>query len=400
MEWKNAVDRRNTGSYKWEALVEQLGDHELIYPFSVADNDLPLADALRDGLREHLQHAVLGYTGMTPSYRKAVVNWMNHRHQWTIDPSWIVTSPGVVTALYRCVKSYSAPGDGIVIQTPVYPPFYRAITDLNRQVVANPLRCEQGRYTMDLEDLDEKLSDPRTTMMILCSPHNPVGRVWPPDEVDQILGLCAKHQVTLVSDEIHFDLVRPGFHHTVAASRPLAQGVKVITLTAPSKSFNIAGLQCANIVIADPTLRHRFEQVGSLDGSHGINALGMMACELAYTRCEGWLDAFLELIDQNHRDLVAYLEEHCPQIKATPLEGTYLQWLDFNALGLSDEQLQTFLVQAAHLVMTPGIDFGLEGKGYMRLNLGCTPTVLQEGLVRLKKALDTHFSTTFINNGQ
>lgn len=388
MDWYQAIDRTGTGSYKWDSMAKRLGEKASgIYPFSVADNDLPLADELRDGLINHLQTAVLGYTGMTPSYKHAVVDWMKRHHAWTIDPSWIVTSPGVVTALYRCVKAFTKPGEGIVIQTPVYPPFFHAIVDSGRCVVPNPLIANNASYTMDFEDLEVKLSDPTTTMMILCSPHNPVGRVWTSDELNGVLLLCRKYDVVLVSDEIHFDLIRPGYKHTVAASLREAHGLPLITLTAPSKTFNIAGLQCANILIADPALRQRFIDEGSKDGSHGINALGQAACEIAYTRCEPWLTEFLSLIDANHRYLVEYMASQCPSIIVTPLEGTYLQWMDFRALCLSDSELEKFLIEQAQLALTPGIDFGMEGSGFMRLNLGCTLQVLQDGLLRLVTAL-------------
>jgi cysteine-S-conjugate beta-lyase len=389
MTWNKAIERTNTGSFKWEAMAKQgINASTGIFPFSVADNDLPLAEALREGLVEHLNTAVLGYTGMTLAYQEAVIHWMANHHQWAIEPGWILTSPGVVTALYRCVRAFTNVGEGVVIQPPVYPPFFSAIRESGRRVIQNPLRNNQGVYTMDLADLESKLSDPQTTMMILCSPHNPVGRVWTTEELDDVLTLCQRYGVTLISDEIHFDLIRPGFHHTVAANRPIAKTLPVVTLTAPSKTFNIAGLQCANVIIADPDLRQRLMAEGAKDGFHGINALGLKACELAYTRCESWLVDFLALIDANHQTLVSFLKEHGLPIKATPLEGTYLQWLDFSALGLTDVQLHTFLVQHAQLVLTPGIDFGVEGQGYMRLNLGCDPAVLCEGLWRLKQALE------------
>lgn len=395
MTWNKAVDRTGTGSNKWEAMAKLcVKETTGIFPFSVADNDLPMAEALREGLIEHLQTAVLGYTGMTPAYRQAVIQWMANHHQWPIEPSWILTSPGVVTALYRGVRAFTKRGEGVVIQPPVYPPFYSAIRASGRQVILNPLVNDRGVYTMDFVDLERKLSDPQTTLMILCSPHNPVGRVWTPEELDHVLTLCQRYDVMLISDEIHFDLIRPGFMHTVAANRPLAKARPIVTLTAPSKTFNIAGLQCANVIIADPALRKRFTAEGANDGFHGINALGLKACELAYTRCEPWLMAFLDLIDENHQTVVRFLNEHCPQITATPLEGTYLQWLDFSALGMTDTQLQVFLVQHAQLVLTPGIDFGMEGQGFMRMNLGCDPDVLREGLWRLKRALDTRLTPT------
>ncbi len=393
MKWNQAIDRTGTGSYKWDSMAKRLGEQtQGVYPFSVADNDLPVAKELRKGLVQHLQTAVLGYTGMTASYKHAVVDWMKSRHDWTIDPSWIVTSPGVVTALYRCVKAFTQPGEGIVIQTPVYPPFFHAIEDSGRRVVSNPLIANNASYTMDFDDLESKLADPHTSMMILCSPHNPVGRVWKTDELNRVLQLCRQYDVVLVSDEIHFDLVRPGFSHTVAASLSESKGGSLITLTAPSKTFNIAGLQCANILIEDPVLRQRFIDEGSKDGSHGINALGLAACEIAYTRCEPWLNEFLSLIDANHRTVVEFMALHCPQIIVTPLEGTYLQWLNFRALGLSDPELEQFLVEKAQLVLTPGIDFGPEGSGFMRMNLGCMPQVLQEGLVRLAKAVNARLT--------
>lgn len=388
-DWTKSIDRTGTGSYKWDQMTGWNPDVQPgIYPFSVADCDIPPTDELKEGLLEFVNTGVFGYTGPTKGYIDAVINWMKNRHQWDIQKDWIVMSPGVVSALYTCLKAYTQEGDGIIIQQPVYYPFAKSIENTKRTLVNNALVDRNGHYEIDFEDLEAKAKDPKNTLMILCSPHNPVGRVWTVEELTRIGNICADNNVILVSDEIHFDLVRPGVKHTVLAklSEKLAQNT--VTLTAPSKSFNIAGLQTSNIIIANEKLRDAFKGTNEQNGFHTLNAFGLKACEIVYTRSEAWLDQFIALIYKNADLLKAYMAKELPMIKVYELEGTYLQWMDFRALGMSNEDLETFLHKDCQLFFDEGYVFGPEGNGFERMNIACPTEMMLDGLKRLKAELD------------
>ena len=387
-DFSTVLDRSNTGSYKWEEMRRTDPSVEAgIVPLSVADMEWENPPEIIRGLQKFLDTAVLGYTEPTPAYLSAVCGWMERRHGWRIDPEWIVPTPGVVPALYAAVQTYTEPGDGVLIMTPVYYPFYEAMTINGRRVVKSPLLCHEGRYEIDFDDLEAKAKDPSVTMLLLCSPHNPTGRVWSAEELERIGRLCIDNGVLISRDEIHFDLIMPGHRHTVfgAISQEFAQ--HALICTAPSKTFNLAGMQASNIIIPNAQLRERFIAHFDAAAMYYLNALSYRACEIAYTECDGWLEQMLEEVRGNRDYVVDYLAAHHPQIKVTPMEGTYLLWMDFRALHMSDEDLEGFMKKEARLFFDEGYVFGDEGSGFERMNLACPRQVVEDAMGRLTAAL-------------
>ena len=314
---------------------------------------------------------------------------MARRHGWNLDPEWLVTSPGVIPALYHAVRTFTQPGAGVLVMTPVYYPFFAAIRDPGREMVECPLLDRGGRYEIDFEQLEILARDPKNQLLILSSPHNPVGRCWRRAELERISEICLKNHVFVIADEIHHDLILPGHTHTVFSTLAPDVAWNCMVCTSPSKTFNLAGMQTSNIVIQDPERRAKFRQTMQLSGLRATNVLGYRACELAYSRAEPWLDAFLTLLERNRRQVETFFHESLPKIKPYPLEGTYLQWLDFRALGRSQAELDDFLVRRARWFVDSGADFGNPGVGFERLNLACPEQVLRDALVRLKNALES-----------
>lgn len=385
---ETAVDRRGTGAYKWSKLEEVCGDSsENIFPFSVADNDLPTLPPIVDGLKQALGTAVFGYTAASAAYRNAVCGWMKGQHGWEIQPEWIVPCSGVVYALYNCVRAYTKPQDGVLIMTPVYPPFYSAVTENGRRVVENPLLWKDGHYAIDFADLERKAKDPANTLLLLCSPHNPIGRVWTEEELLKIGDICLQNGVAVISDEIHSDLILPGFRHIPLVSLREEFAGRFVTCTAPSKTFNLAGLQCSNIIIQNPEVRSAFQKAMGKTGHSDVNVLGMKACEIAYTQCGDWPEQFASLIDRNRRLCEEFMAAHIPEIKVRPMQGTYLQWWDCRGLGMTRETLEDFLYTKALLFANQGYTFGTGGEGFVRMNIACPTHVLEQALLRLEQAL-------------
>lgn len=385
-DWTKAVNRTATGAAKWEQMKGWNPEvSEDVYPYSVADIDMAPPEALKAGLIDFVNTGVFGYTMPTEGYYSAVIGWMKNHHQWDIRKEWIILSPGVVTALYNCIKVYTHPGDGIIIQQPVYYPFIKSILNTGRTIANNRLIENGTKYVIDFEDLEEKVKDPKNKMMILCSPHNPVGRVWTKEELTKIGDLCADNDVILISDEIHFDLVNSNNKHIVISTLSDKIAQNTVVLTAPSKSFNIAGCQTSNVIIQNDRLRESYVAHNNQNGFFGLNAFGLKACEIVYTQCSDWLSEFNALIEKNHNVLKQYMAQNFPQIKVFDLEGTYLQWMDFCALNMSIEELETFLHKDCELFFDEGYVFGDEGKLYERMNIACPTEVMLEGLERLKK---------------
>lgn len=383
-DFKTAVNRKTQGSFKWQGMYQQVPEMpEDVIPLSVADTDFRHMPELIEGLQAHLETMVLGYTGPTEAYYEAVLDWFDRRHHWQVEKDWLVQTPGVVAALYHAVKAYTKPGDKVVILSPVYYPFRSAIESSDRVVVASSLLETDNRYTIDFVDLEAKLQKPNTPLLIFCSPHNPVGRVWTKAELAEVDRLCRKHNVILVSDEIHFDLLLPTHTHTVMSTLSDEARENTIVLTAPSKTFNIAGMQTANAVIANGALREIYQAQLAKEGAIMINCLGPKSCELVYRHGEAWLEEFLELLDINRRLFEGFISTALPQLKVTPLEGTYLQWFNCQGLGMSDEELNRFLVEDCHLILDPGNLFGYEGLQYQRISLACPTADLEAALSRL-----------------
>ena len=389
-DFTTVVNRHDQASEKWalmRRIVPNLGDD--VVPFSVADMELKTAPEIMEGLIRYLSDdAILGYTIPYDAYHEAVVGWMARRHDWHIEPDWISVSNGVIPALYDLVKAFAEPGDGVILLTPVYYPFYSAIERNGRTVVDCPLIDDSGAYKIDWGALERCARDPRAKLLIFCSPHNPVGRVWTRAELERVAEICIRHDVTIVSDEIHFDLVMPGHRHTVMASLSDEVAAHVITCTAPSKTFNLAGMQTANIVISDPSLRERYRAEQARSGFDCLNALGFRTCELAYTKCEAWLDALIEHVDSNRRSLTQFMARRIPEIKIYPMEGTYLAWMDFRALGMTPDELETFMTKKAHVFMDEGYIFGNAGRGFERMNIACPTQTMLDGAERIASALE------------
>lgn len=389
-DFETVVDRYGTGSYKYDAVVEinPKAAEEKIVPFTVADMEVKTAPEIVDGLKKYVDEKILGYTGPTKEYYDAVINWMEKRHHWTIEKDWIINTPGVVGALFNSVRAYTKPSEGVIVFSPVYYPFYKSIELSERKVVKSSLVELNGKYQIDFVDFEEKAKDPNNKALMFCSPHNPGGRVWTKLELEEIARICQKYDVLILSDEIHFDLIMPGHEHIVFSTINDWVKENSVIFTAPSKSFSLAGLHISNIVIPSVNLREKFQAEMDRLAGMSVNLLGYEATKIAYNESEAWIDQVNELIYHNHLTLKEYLGTHHKAIKVYDLDGTYLQWLDFNPLGLKDEELKVILHEKALFFMTEGQIFGEEGKGFWRLNLACPKRVLVDALKRLTKALN------------
>ena len=338
-------------------------------------------------LVERANQGVFGYTTRSESYSLSIINWLKKRHNWETNRSWQVTTPGVVPGLIAALLAFTQPGDKVVIQPPVYPPFFKIILNNGRQVVENTLIENDGYYTMDFDLLEQQLSDPAVRMMILCSPHNPTGRVWSKDELTQLGQLCCLHKVLLVSDEIHSDLVFSWAKHTPIAliSPEIAQNT--ISLFAPSKTFNLAGLHTSIVIIPNSELRSRYLQMIDNLGIGGSTVFGMLGLETAYREGEEWLSQLLTYLEGNMCFLESFIQSRIPQIRVRKPEGTYLVWLDCRSLGMTRVELKNFIIHNAGLGLDEGAGFGKPGEGFMRLNAGCPRGVLNQGLDQLSNAV-------------
>jgi len=389
-DFTTLTDRMPQGSGKW-LLMKQANPNvpDGIAPFSVADMEFSMAPEIINGLKSYLDNTILGYPTAQQNYFDAVMNFMKRRHNWDVKQEWICPAPGVLPAIFTLLKALSEPGDGVIIQTPVYYPFYNGITFTGRTQVHNPLICTDGHYTMDYADLEEKCKDPKNKILIFCSPHNPVGRVWTKDELEKMARICLDNGVVIISDEIHFDIVMPGYEHTVLASINEELASNVITCTAPSKTFNLAGAKAANIIVPNAEHREKFWTERLTTNDKTINTLGYEACRLAYTECDAWLDELLATLEENRCFLTEFIERELPQIKLTRLEGTYLQWMDFSGFGVDAKQVDKDMIEKAYLFLDDGAVFGAPGIGFQRINFACPKHVLEAGLIRLKTWADT-----------
>lgn len=384
-DFDQIIDRRQTASVKWD-FNQRIFGREDVLPFWVADMDFQAPQAVVEALVHRAKHGIYGYSNGMDGYYQALIDWMQKRHKWTIEQDWITFSPGIVPALNELVRCLTKHGDKILIQSPVYPPFFQAIRNHGREVVNSQLRLENDRYSMDFADLEEKFKS-GVKMMILCNPHNPVGRVWDRDELNRLGQLCLAHDVLVISDEIHSDLIYEGYRHIPFASLSSDLAIQSIVCTAPSKTFNLAGLQTSNLIIPNAKHRQAFCSAMNLTGIHNPNVFGITALEAAYQHGWEWLNQLMRYLQQNVEYLMSFLAQELPQIKATQPEGTYLVWLDFRKLRMQPKDLQEFLVHKAGVGLSAGYLFGSGGEGYARLNLGCSRAVLEEGLRRIKTAI-------------
>lgn len=379
------IDRHNTNSIKWDFAAERGKPTDLL-PMWVADMDFRAPQEVTDALIEAAKHGVFGYSDTKSDYFDALASWMKRRFDWDIEKSWLIKTPGVVNAFTMAVRAYSKPGDAVLLQPPVYPPMHAAVKHNDRRLVFNELVLHDGRYEIDFEDFEKKIASEQVRVFILCSPHNPVGRAWTRDELIQMGDICVQYGVVVVSDEIHQDLVLPGHkHHVFASLKPEFREITV-TCTAPSKTFNIAGLHASNIFIEHAAMRGAFTQEMQRAGIGGGNQLGLIACQAAYEHGEAWLDELMEYIKGNVDFTRAFLAEHVPQVRLVKPDATYLLWLDFRELGLDDKELNAFITDKAKLWLNDGPTFGPGGSGFQRLNVACPRSVLEQGLRQLSAA--------------
>lgn len=387
-DFTTCVLRDNGHSVKWEEMRQKNPDVQKgIVPLSVADMEFVTAPEIVSGLQEYVGREALGYTKATDAYFDAVMLWMKKRHRWDVEKEWIVPAPGVVASLGIAVSALTQPGDGVVIMTPVYYPFYMVVKYTGRSLQENVLRETDAGYEIDFTDLEKKLADPNNKMLILCSPHNPVGRVWTEKELLRVGELCEKYDVLVVADEIHHDLIMPGYFHTVFSKVKESFADFSVICTAPSKTFNLAGMQTSNIIIKNQEMREKFEKTKLAAGIFELNALGYEACRIAYTQCGAWLDELIGVIDENRRAVEAFLQENLPKIRTARLEGTYLQWLDLRQYHIPHLEMERMMTQEAQLFFDEGYIFGKAGEGFERLNLACPKSVLEDALKRLQKVL-------------
>jgi len=375
------IERRGTNSCKWDEVKA-----EGALPMWVADMDFKSPPEVIAALERRVRHGVFGYAGCWDSWHDVLVGWMKKRYGWEARREWIDNSPGVVASLNMLVKAYTHPGDQVIIQTPVYSPFYTAVRSNGCQLIKNPLVLEGNKYLMDLNSLKPRITS-RTKAFILCSPHNPGGRVWTSEELKELGQFCLEREIVLISDEIHCDLIFPGYRHTVLAAISPALEQSSVIVNAPSKTFNIAGIQAASTIIPNDKLRTAYRQVLSSSGVDMPNVFAVTAMEAAYTYGEAWLDELMIYVQDNYLLVKSFIEERIPQIKVIESEGTFLVWLDFRRLGMEDKALSRFVQENARLVLSPGHIFGEEGQGFQRINIGCPRSVVKEALQRLENAV-------------
>jgi cystathionine beta-lyase len=356
----------------------------------VADMDIACPDPVVEALVNRAKHGIYGYTAPTDSYFKSVVNWMKKRHAWEISPDWICITPGVVPALNMLVQTFISPGEKVLIQPPVYYPFFGAIENNGGVLVTNPLLYEERRYRMDFNDLERAAQDPQLKLAILCSPHNPVGRVWTKEELERFGEICLHNNVLVVSDEIHSDLIYPGQVFTPFSTINDDFAQNSITCTAASKTFNLAGLHTSNIIIPNEELRLRFMKTIQRNGLFGIGTFGVVALQAAYDHGESWLEQVLEYVVGNYQYLDEFIRRHIPQITVIPPEGTYLVWLDCRSLGLDKWELKKLMLEEARVYLDEGYIFGPEGEGFERINIACPRPLLVEALERIKTVVEDH----------
>ena len=379
------IDRRNTSCLKHDFAVERSYPADIL-PFWVADMDFRAPAPVIDALKVRAEHGIFGYTQIKDDYFAVLRNWFRTRHAWDIERSELIITPGVVFAIATAIRAFTEPGDAVLIQQPVYYPFANMIRQNKRTLVDNPLRLIEGRYQIDFEDFEQKIVEHGVKLFILCSPHNPVGRVWTRAELEQIAAVCLRHNVIVVADEIHEEFIRPGFRHIPFTSLSEEAAAVTITCTSPSKTFNLAGLQISNIFIRNAELRRRFKDELSRTGYDEPNTLGLTGAKAAYEHGAAWLTELLAYLEENNARTKAFLAQHLPKVRLVEPEGTYLLWLDFRAYGLSDEALNEKIICDAHLWLDDGPIFGAGGSGFQRINIACPWSTLENGLEHLAKA--------------
>lgn len=388
LDFDTVIERKNTDCLKYDFAVRR-GKPENVLPLWVADMDFKTSSLILEAIWKRVEHGVFGYTESRDSYFEAVASWMREKHGWQVERSWLRKTPGVVFALAMAVKAFSKEGDSVLIQQPVYYPFTEVIEDNDRKAVSNDLvLSEDGKYHIDFEDFERKIVKYNIPLFLMCSPHNPVSRVWTKEELTLIGEICLRHNVIVVSDEIHEDFVYGDRKHYVFASLRKDFADISVTCTSPAKTFNLAGLQVSNIFIPNRELRQKFRKQIDAAGYSQLNAIGLTACEAAYRYGNTWYEAMMKYVEDNISFLREYLRKELPQIHLIEPEGTYLVWLDFRDLGLKESELEDLVVKKANLWLDSGAIFGKVGEGFERINVACPRSILKTALAQLKAAID------------
>ena len=385
-DFDTEIDRRGKNCLKYDFAAER-GKPEGLLPLWVADMDLPAAEEIKQALHEAVEHGIYGYSEVKEPYFNAVRDWMLNCHGWEVKGEWMVKTPGIVYAIAAAVRAFTKEGDGVMLQNPGYYPFGQVVRDNGRVVADNTLHEDSGRYTMDYEDMERQIVESNVKLFLLCSPHNPVGRVWTEDELRRLGEICLKHGVLIVCDEIHHDFVFPGHRHHVFAGLDERFQKITITCTAPSKTFNIAGLQISNIFIPDGKLREAFIKEIDKTGYSQLNQMGLVACEAAYRYGRDWLDQLLVYLKGNLDFARDFIGREMPGVKLVEPEGTFLLWLDCRDLRISDDELDRLVTEKAKLWLDGGRMFGPCGAGYQRINMACPRTTLERALRQFAEAL-------------
>lgn len=383
------IDRRGTSCLKYDFAMQNKGRDDLL-PLWVADMDFKVPDEITEALHARLDHAIYGYTDPDQAYYDAINAWFSKHHGYTVEPEWVTVGCGVVFGLATAVKAFTEAGDAVIIQQPVYYPFREVIEDNGRVFINNQLRYENGRYTIDYEDFEGKIAEHNVRLFILCNPHNPVGRVWAREELERLGDICLRYGVTIMSDEIHCDFNYPGFHTTSFLTLGEKYRGSLIVFTSPSKTFNVAGFQPANVIIPDPSLRAKYRQANRAAGYSEGNIMGMEAVKACYTRGDAWHAAVMEYLTANKDFMREFVEKNFPKAHFVEPEGTYLTWVDFSGYGFTDDELEHIMVDEAHLWLDCGKIFGPETAQFERFNIACPRSVLEKALTQLKNALDAH----------
>lgn len=379
-DFDKVVPRRGTNSYKWD-LVKQ----DDVIPLWVADMDFAVALPIQEALRKRMEHPVFGYTLVPDSYYESVINWFCRRHNWHIEKDWILYTSGVVPAVSCAIKAFTLPGEKVLLQTPAYNCFFSSIRNQGCEVLENELVREGDTYHIDFDDFERKCADEKTTVFLLCNPHNPCGRVWIKEELQRMADICRKHHVKVISDEIHCEIIMPGCHFTPFALVDEDNGV---TLNSPSKNFNIAGLQIANVICKNDEWRRRIDRVINIYEVCDVNPFGVIALQAAYNECGDWIDEMNQYVWGNYQYLKRFVLDELPQIQVIRMEGTYLAWLDIMCYELSSDEATQQLLHEGRVFVSSGTLYGRKaGEGYLRLNLACPRETLKQGLVRLGRVL-------------
>lgn len=393
-DFDKVIDRRGTSCSKWDADpnktipgVEYPVDRDVL-PVWVADMDFEVAPEITEALAERVRHGIFGYTKVPDACYDAIIGWQERRHGWRIKREWITFTPGAVSAAHMAMQAYCQVGDTAIIQPPVYYPFYRTVHNNGGLLSCSCLHRSGSRYEMDFDDFERRAAEDRTTIFILCSPHNPIGRVWREEELERVGEICMRHGVRVFADELHCDIVMPGYRHIPFAGLNPEFAAHSITVISPSKTFNLAGLQATAAIIPDPEMRRRFENVKARNSLSDPNLFAITAMEVAYSRGDKWLDEVLAYIKGNYDFLVEYVGKKLPKVKVMPLEGTYLAWMDFSAMESDERALQKRMLTRGKVWLDEGWIFGEGGAGFERIVLACPRSTLREAVDRMARAFE------------